>query len=156
MATDAQITAARDAAGDVGNLLDHEQWGKVIDAASASTERGLMILETRLAMLADEIRARDWEQVEFQYDRVLSITNRTAGHRDRPYDPDASAPTSPTVEFARPDAAPPTVENHDHTRILHRYLMQGVIYSTDAKTARQRIAASALYLDAAALVADLP
>ena len=44
------------------------------------------VLDIRLTALADAIRARDWAQVEFQYDRVRSTLERELGVRARPAD----------------------------------------------------------------------
>jgi hypothetical protein len=33
-----------------------------------------LVIDTRLDALEDAIRARDWEQTEFQFDRVLRAT----------------------------------------------------------------------------------
>lgn len=44
------------------------------------------VLDVRLTALADAIRARDWDEVEFQYDRVRSTIDRELGVRARPAD----------------------------------------------------------------------
>lgn len=122
------------------------------------TTRADDILATRLEALKGAIDSQDWEQVKFQYDRVLSQASRMAGTRGRAYDVPlpVTEPVSPTPEFGRPDTAPPTVLSHDGHTILHRYGGQFVIYTTSAADARKRVANAALYLDAAALLYDLP
>lgn len=44
------------------------------------------VLDIRLTALADAIRSRDFEQVEFEYDRIRSTLDRTLGVRARPAD----------------------------------------------------------------------
>lgn len=44
------------------------------------------VLDIRLTALADAIRARDWEAVEFGYDRLRSALDRELGVRDRETD----------------------------------------------------------------------
>lgn len=44
------------------------------------------ILITRLNMLERAIRSRDWDVVEFQFDRVNSQAEKIAGIRGREYD----------------------------------------------------------------------
>jgi hypothetical protein len=115
------------------------------------------ILATRLEALEQAIRARDWDQVEFQYDRVLSQASKAAGTRGRAYDlpQPVTEQVSPAPEYARPDRAPGTVAAADGETILHSYSGQFVIYAQNAAQARQRVANAAIYLDAAALLYDL-
>jgi hypothetical protein len=44
------------------------------------------VIDIRMTALADAIRARDWEAVEFQFDRVRSSLDRAFGTRNRPVD----------------------------------------------------------------------
>jgi hypothetical protein len=44
------------------------------------------VLDIRLTALADAIRARDWDEVERQYDRVRSTIARELGVRERESD----------------------------------------------------------------------
>lgn len=44
------------------------------------------VLLIRLEALEQAIRCRDWSDVEFQFDRVLSVAQRDAGVRRRAVD----------------------------------------------------------------------
>lgn len=50
------------------------------------TDPSYGILLTRMDSLEAVIRARDWDETERQFDRVLSQVLRMAGVRGRPYD----------------------------------------------------------------------
>lgn len=41
------------------------------------------VIQIRMGTLADAIRSRDWQQVEFQYDRVQSAMSKADGTRER-------------------------------------------------------------------------
>jgi hypothetical protein len=57
-------------------------------------ERGFLVLGSRLDMLYTAIRERDWDAVEFQFDRVRSQASKLSGTRARPYDPPADPPAA--------------------------------------------------------------
>lgn len=50
---------------------------------AAVTERSMIVLLVRLDTLKATIESRDWDAVEFQFDRVLSQAQKMAGTRDR-------------------------------------------------------------------------
>jgi hypothetical protein len=49
-------------------------------------DRNLAVLCIRLETLRAAIESRSWAEVEFQYDRVLSVSQKMAGTRTRPVD----------------------------------------------------------------------
>lgn len=55
-------------------------------AAFPQHDGAAAVLDVRMTALADAIRGRDWEQVEFQYDRVQSALGRMLETRDREVD----------------------------------------------------------------------
>jgi len=58
-------------------------------SSSPDTERLLAIVDARMGSLAQAIRGRDWQDVEFQFDRALSAL-RKAQAGGAPRNPDGS------------------------------------------------------------------
>jgi len=56
---------------------------------NSNTERLLMIVDSRMGTLAQAIRNRDWQDVEFQFDRALSAL-RKAQAGGAPRNPDGT------------------------------------------------------------------
>src|SRR5215831_1455014 len=67
-------------------------------------ERGFLVLGSRLDSLYAAIRGRDWETVEFKFDRVRSQASKLSGERGRAYDSGAGRPVPSAGGIGDPGA----------------------------------------------------